>query len=167
MDTVLHVLGLVGLLIACLLSMATLVVGLSQTAFSQELISKGTWAYRNEKPESVTIDYGTELTAEDVKFTFESIVDPEMNSPKAAPYKQLESIEIIDDYTIKFTLKDIFSPFLIEMVQPILAKQATETQSLVRLAHHPAPVRLASRPVTDTLRAVMNLIYVLTIVFYV
>lgn len=47
--------------------LATLVVGLSQMAFSQEPISKGTWAYKNGKPESVTIDYGTELTAEDIE----------------------------------------------------------------------------------------------------
>jgi hypothetical protein len=46
--------------------LATLVVGLSQMAFSQEPISKGTWAYKNGKPESGTIDYGTELTAEDI-----------------------------------------------------------------------------------------------------
>lgn len=71
---------------------------------------------------------GSELTAEDVKFTFDSILDPELNSPKAAPYQKLDSIEIIDDYTIKFTLKEVFSPFLIEMVQPILPKAATEAQ---------------------------------------
>ncbi len=32
---------------------------------------------------------GSEFTAEDVKYTFESILDPEMNSPKASPYKRL------------------------------------------------------------------------------
>ena len=38
----------------------------SQTAFSQQPISKGEWTYKNEKPESVTFDYGTELTAKEV-----------------------------------------------------------------------------------------------------
>ena len=37
---------------------------------------------------------GTELTAEDVKYTFESILDPEMNSPKAAAYKPLVRFEV-------------------------------------------------------------------------
>jgi hypothetical protein len=36
-------------------------------AFSQDPISKGTWAYKDGKPVSVTIDYGTELTAEDIE----------------------------------------------------------------------------------------------------
>ena len=79
---------------------------------------------------------GSELTAEDVKFTFESILDPEMNSPKAAPYQQLESIEVIDSYTIKFTLKEVFSPFLIEMVQPILSKKAAEAQKDGKFTEH-------------------------------
>ena len=143
---------------------------------------------------------GTELTAEDVKYTFESILDPEMKSPKAYGYKKLLrfqlteqgydslrhenipedilvkleemkdreynfeekfldalkvlddmketigeeqfdkyktqiikhtqkiAIDIIDPYTIKFTLNETYSPFLIEMVQKIIPKKATEEQ---------------------------------------
>ena len=77
----------------------------------------------------VTFHDGSELTAEDVKFTFESILDPDMNSPRAGAFSQLESIEIIDPYTIKFTLKETFSPFLINMVQGIVPKKTTEAQA--------------------------------------
>ncbi len=78
--------------------------------------------------QGITFHDGTEFTAEDVKYTFESILDPEMNSPKASPYKKIESIDIIDPYTVKFTLKEVFSPFLIEMVQKIVPKKAAEAQ---------------------------------------
>ncbi|MBD3305636.1 hypothetical protein GF339_04585 [candidate division KSB3 bacterium] len=71
---------------------------------------------------------GTEFTAEDVKYTFESMLDPEMQSPKAAAYTKIDQIEILDPYTIKFTLKEVFAPFLIEMVQPIVPKQAAQQQ---------------------------------------
>ena len=37
----------------------------TKTAFSQLLISKGYWSYKNGKPESVTFDYGGELTVRD------------------------------------------------------------------------------------------------------
>ena len=37
-----------------------------QMAFSQHPISKGVWTFKNDKPESVTFDYGTELTAKEV-----------------------------------------------------------------------------------------------------
>jgi uncharacterized protein (TIGR03067 family) len=42
------------------------IVGQSHMAFSQQPISKGEWTYKNERPESVTFDYGTELTVKDV-----------------------------------------------------------------------------------------------------
>ncbi len=47
--------------------LATLVFALSQAALSHEPISKGTWTYKNGKPKSVAIDYGTELMAEDIE----------------------------------------------------------------------------------------------------
>ena len=47
--------------------LATLtIVGQSQMAFSQQPISKGEWTFKNEKPVSVTFDYGTELTVKEV-----------------------------------------------------------------------------------------------------
>ena len=71
---------------------------------------------------------GPELTTEDVKYTFETILDPEMKSPRAAGYQDIESIDILDPYTIKFTLKEVYSPFLIEMVQAIVPKGSAEEQ---------------------------------------
>ncbi|PIE33525.1 ABC transporter substrate-binding protein [candidate division KSB3 bacterium] len=71
---------------------------------------------------------GTEFTAEDVKYTIESMLDPEINSPKAYAFDKVESIEILDPYTIKFTLKEVYSPFLLEMVQPLVPRKATEAQ---------------------------------------
>lgn len=48
--------------------------------------------------------YG-ELTAEDVKFSFERIIDPEQGSPEAASWDALDHVEIIDDYTVTLVLK--------------------------------------------------------------
>lgn len=69
---------------------------------------------------------GSELTAEDVKYTFESILAPEMNSPHATAYTMLQRIDILDPYTIKFTLTERFAPFLSEMTMPIVPKKAAE-----------------------------------------
>lgn len=48
--------------------------------------------------------YG-ELTAEDVKFSFERIIDPAANSPEAATWDALDHVEVIDAYTVKLVLK--------------------------------------------------------------
>jgi len=48
--------------------------------------------------------YG-ELTAEDVKFTFERILDPKTKARYPDFFKSIDKIEIIDKYTVKFILK--------------------------------------------------------------
>jgi peptide/nickel transport system substrate-binding protein len=48
--------------------------------------------------------YG-EMTAADVKFSFERIIDPAQGSPEASSWGALDHVEIIDDYTVKLILK--------------------------------------------------------------
>jgi len=86
---------------------------------------------------------GQELTAEDVKFTFERLYDPELVSPaqmfgvyivgamdKAeGEVDQVDGIKVIDDYTIEFTLSEPYGAFLAELVTPslgILSKEEVE-----------------------------------------
>jgi peptide/nickel transport system substrate-binding protein len=55
---------------------------------------------------------GQELTAADVKYTFESILDPANRSPKRSLLKPLESIEQIDAYQLRFHLSAPHAPFV-------------------------------------------------------
>jgi peptide/nickel transport system substrate-binding protein len=71
---------------------------------------------------------GSEFTAEDVKYTFESVLDPEINSPKAYAFENVEAIEISDPYTVTFRLKEVSAPFLLDMVLPIVPKKAAEQE---------------------------------------
>ena len=47
---------------------------------------------------------GRELTASDVKFTFEHLKNPETKSPFAGTYKVIKSIRVIDSHTVEFKL---------------------------------------------------------------
>ncbi len=90
--------------------------------------------------EGVYFHDGTELTAEDVKYTYESMLDPDMGSPKAGNYLNIigaeefndgeadsvEGIEIIDEYTISFKLKAPHAPFLVNMNTGIVPKHLAE-----------------------------------------
>jgi len=70
---------------------------------------------------------GQELTAGDVKFTFDTIRDPALASPRIDDYKMIESVEIIDRYTVKFKLKYPYAPFLVDtMTLHIVPKHAVE-----------------------------------------
>lgn len=50
-------------------------------------------------------DYG-ELTTEDVKFSYERFLDPELAAPYADDWAALDHVEIIDDYEGKIVLKE-------------------------------------------------------------
>lgn len=63
---------------------------------------------------------GKPLTSADVKYTFDSILDPETASPKRSGYEQLEAIETPDANTVIFRLREPYAPFLSEMTQGIV-----------------------------------------------
>ncbi len=65
---------------------------------------------------------GTEFTADDVKYTFDTILDPSVGSPKRDGYKVISRIGVIDRYTVKFILKEVSAPFLSNMVMEILPR---------------------------------------------
>lgn len=55
---------------------------------------------------------GRELTAHDVKYTFNSVMDRRNRSPKAGGLEQLKSIDAPDDLTIKMTTRGPYAPAL-------------------------------------------------------
>jgi peptide/nickel transport system substrate-binding protein len=55
---------------------------------------------------------GKPLTAADVKYTYQSILDPDSRSPKRGALKFIESIDQLGDYEIRFRLATPFAPFL-------------------------------------------------------
>ncbi len=75
------------------------------------------------------------LTANDILFTFQTIQDPEVGSPLISAFQGV-TVEKIDDFSIRFTLKDAFSPFLHSLTLGILPEH-------IWSAIPPSGVRLA------------------------
>jgi len=61
---------------------------------------------------------GHEFTAKDVLFTYGQYLDPAFASPYKAAFRTLERVEALDDYRVKFTLKEPFAGFPIQLVSP-------------------------------------------------
>jgi peptide/nickel transport system substrate-binding protein len=59
------------------------------------------------------------LTASDVVYTFELIQNPEIASPLISGFQGVK-VEKIDDFTVRFTLKEPFAPFLSSLTLGIL-----------------------------------------------
>jgi len=77
--------------------------------------------------EGVKFHDGHELTAEDVKYTFDSILDPDSRwVTKRAQLEPIESVEVVDDYTVKINLKRVFSSILDYLTICIVPKHIAE-----------------------------------------
>jgi peptide/nickel transport system substrate-binding protein len=62
---------------------------------------------------------GRELTSEDVAYTFSSFLDPAFRGRSGA-YRLLASVHAVDRYIVKFTLKEPFASFPINLVMGIV-----------------------------------------------
>ncbi len=62
--------------------------------------------------EGVKFHNGRDLTAADVVWSLERILDPETASPQASRFAQVAGAEATDDHTVVFTLSGPFAPFV-------------------------------------------------------
>ena len=67
---------------------------------------------------------GHELTADDVVYTFGSFIDPAFISARKGAYRLLDTVTALDRYTVRFSLKEPFGSFPIQLVMPVVPKDA-------------------------------------------
>ncbi len=74
---------------------------------------------------------GRELTAEDVKYTFERFLGP-TNNPNRSGLEEIDKVEAVERYTVRFTLKAPFAWFLDALASTVAWIVARERQRLWR-----------------------------------
>ena len=84
--------------------------------------------------------YG-EMTAEDVKFSFERIIDPKAKSPEKETWAALDHVEVINKYTAKIVLKypsaRLFTSTLPLNAGMIVSKKAVEEMGKEKFSFSP------------------------------
>jgi peptide/nickel transport system substrate-binding protein len=82
-----------------------------------------------------------EMTAEDVKFSFDRIVDPKAEAAEKGTWKLLDSVEVVDKYTVKIILKDkmanLFTSALPMNSGFIVSKKAVEKMGREKFSKDP------------------------------
>ncbi|MBI3803676.1 MAG: ABC transporter substrate-binding protein [Nitrospirae bacterium] len=90
---------------------------------------EGETVYTFHLKRNVRFHDGHPLTAEDVRYTFESILDPRIASPHRKNYEVIARIETPDDTTVRFILKQPHAPFLTELTRGIVPKHLAEKEA--------------------------------------
>lgn len=89
-----------------------------------------TFTYTFHLEENVTWHDGEPFTANDVKFTFEAIMDPDNGSENAPNYEDVQQITIIDDHTVSFTLSAPNVAFLEYMTMAVMPQHLLEGEDM-------------------------------------
>jgi len=96
-------------------------------AESFEAVSDTVWQFKLRK--DVAFTNGEPFNAESVKYSFERQVNPEYAFSLAGDYDNIESVEIVDEYTVNFNTKEPF-PMLplwltyLGMLPPVYTEEA-------------------------------------------
>jgi len=105
----------------------------------------------------LTFHDGTALTSEDVRATYESVLDPALRSAKAGRYETIERVEVVDDRTLRFHLRRPYTALMAEMSLSILPAERAKPELAELQATHPVgagPFRFEAAPDEDHLTLV-------------
>jgi peptide/nickel transport system substrate-binding protein len=97
----------------------------------------------------LTFHDGTALTAEDVRATYEGVLDPALRSAKAGRYETIARVEVVDELTLRFHLRRPYTALMAEMSLSILPSERAGPERAELQAAHPVgagPFRFESAP---------------------
>jgi peptide/nickel transport system substrate-binding protein len=83
---------------------------------------------------------GKPLTAEDVRFTFEKILDPQVNSRLSSYFQAVKEVQAPDPHTVVFKLKQPDPVFLANLWSGILPKHIWEKEDFAKSQYNVIPV---------------------------
>lgn len=106
-------------------------------AESWEMPDSLTWVFHLKKGRKCPD--GNEINSRDVLYTFESLSDPDLRSPRKVILDRIEYMEAPDDYTVVFRLKGPYAPFLIDMVMGIVPEDADESEEFASRPYGSGP----------------------------
>jgi peptide/nickel transport system substrate-binding protein len=103
---------------------------------------------------------GREMKADDVKYSIERIMNPATGSPRAYMFAKVTSVNVIDEYTVEFKLKEPYTPLLAALASPlnaIVPKEVVEKNGdLKKVAVGTGPFKFVKMIPGTTIELVKN-----------
>jgi peptide/nickel transport system substrate-binding protein len=73
---------------------------------------------------------GAPVTADDVQFTYQKLIDPEVRTPFSSGYELVESLKVLDPRTVRVRYKEPFAPALESWMMGVIPKHLLDGQDL-------------------------------------
>lgn len=73
---------------------------------------------------------GKPVTAEDVKFTLDKIMDPKANTPNAGDYREIKEVNVLKDNQVQIILDNPFPPLLGKLKIGIVPKHMLQNEDI-------------------------------------
>ncbi|MFH1691164.1 MAG: peptide-binding protein [Candidatus Omnitrophota bacterium] len=73
---------------------------------------------------------GKEFTADDVEFTYQKLIDPQVQTPYSSDFLKVKKFHVCDPYTIEIVYEEPFSPALSTWGMWIMPKHILENENL-------------------------------------
>jgi len=114
----------VDLLYSGLVHLTPGLIAVPDLAESWEVPEPTVWIFKLRP--NLKFSNGGPLTAEDVVYTYQTIVDPEFKAPRRSLYTPITKVDALDPLTVKFTLSTPYAPLLSYLDLGIVSKAAVE-----------------------------------------
>lgn len=73
---------------------------------------------------------GAPVTAADVRFTYEKLIDPAVRTPYSSSYELVESLEVLDERTVRVRYREPFAPALESWMMGIIPRHLLAGEDL-------------------------------------
>ena len=80
------------------------------------------------------------FTAKDVEFTYKKLIDPAVKTPYGGDFERIKKLEVLDDYTVKVTYKEPFSPGLSSWGMWIMPEHILRNEDLNKTSFSRNPI---------------------------
>jgi peptide/nickel transport system substrate-binding protein len=105
-------------------------------ATSWKIIDDTTWEFKLR--DDVVFHNGDKFTAHTVKFNYDRILNPDNKLPQRGNHKEIKSVEVIDDYTVRFKTHRPY-PIMLERMQnfQMISEKYFKEKGKAHMAEHP------------------------------
>ncbi|BFH65977.1 peptide-binding protein [Paenibacillus azoreducens] len=100
-------------------------------------ISEDGLTYEIKLKDNLKWSDGQPITADDVKFTIETILNPESGAPGIAQYDKISKIEVVDPQNLKITLKQVYAPFQYSLHMQVAPQHVLKDVKVTEMQKNP------------------------------